>query len=124
MIYLDTNVVLWLAGAQQELSSSAVAAINTAATLLVSPLVELEIEYLYEIGRVQRQGAAVLAHLAAVLPLRRCDRSFAAVVSAACRITWTRDPFDRLITAQAAVDGDTLLTRDKIIRSNYAQARW
>ena len=32
--------------------------------------------------------------------------------------------FDRLFTAQAAIGNDILLTRDKIIRANYEQARW
>jgi PIN domain nuclease of toxin-antitoxin system len=35
---------------------------------------------------------------------------------------WTRDPFDRIIAAQAAVDATPLLTRDRIILSNYPHA--
>jgi PIN domain nuclease of toxin-antitoxin system len=46
------------------------------------------------------------------------------VVAAARKIKWTRDPSDRLITAHAALGDDTLLTRDKIIRANYALAAW
>jgi PIN domain nuclease of toxin-antitoxin system len=37
---------------------------------------------------------------------------------------WTRDPFDRLITAQAALGESTLLTKDDTIRTNYANAVW
>jgi len=124
LIYLDTNVVLWLAGAPGELSETAIQSVDTAETLLLSPMVELEIEYLYEVGRIQQPARVVLEHLRSALALRICERSFAAVVSAARALKWTRDPFDRLITAQAALGESTLLTRDKIIRANYPHARW
>ncbi len=45
-------------------------------------------------------------------------------VERARAIKWTRDPFDRLIVAQAAVNDESLLTRDKIIRANDARAIW
>jgi PIN domain nuclease of toxin-antitoxin system len=124
LIYLDTNVVLWLAGAPDQLSEHAVQTINSAETLLVSPMVELEVEYLYEVGRIQQPSSAVLGHIRGALNLRTCDRNFGAVARLACAMKWTRDPFDRLITAQAALADDTLLTRDKIIRANYASASW
>jgi PIN domain nuclease of toxin-antitoxin system len=37
---------------------------------------------------------------------------------------WTRDPFDRLITAQAASYNQVLLTKDETIRKHYANAIW
>ena len=124
MIYLDTNVVLWLAGAPDQLSPTAVETLNSAESLLLSPMVELEIEYLYEVGRIQQPAQAVLDHLRGSLNLLTCERSFGSVVAAARAMRWTRDPFDRLITAQAAIAEDPLLTRDKIIRANYAHACW
>lgn len=124
MIYLDTNVVLWLAGAPEQLSEAAVAQIDGAEHLLLSPMVELEIEYLYEVGRIQRPASEVIQHLRRFLSLRACDRSFASVITKARELKWTRDPFDRIITAQAAVADDPLLTRDKIIRANYPHAVW
>jgi PIN domain nuclease of toxin-antitoxin system len=124
VIYLDTNVVLWLAAAPDELSDTAVETLDSADALLLSPMVELEIEYLYEVGRIQQPAQAVLEHLRGSLNLRSCERSFGAVVAAARPMKWTPDPFDRLITAQAALGEDTLLTRDKIIRANYPHARW
>ncbi|MDY0002438.1 MAG: PIN domain-containing protein [Polyangia bacterium] len=124
LIYLDTNVVLWLAGAREQLSEGAVRHINEAPLLLICPMVELEIEYLHEIGRIQEPASVVLEHLRGGLNLRHCDRGFAAVAAVARTIKWTRDPFDRLITAQAMIGDDVLLTRDKIIRANYARATW
>jgi PIN domain nuclease of toxin-antitoxin system len=124
VIYLDTNVVLWLAGAPEQLSTSAKQAINSHDVLLYSPMVGLELEYLHETGRVQRPAVEVLEHLRSALNLKACERPFAAVVAAARELKWTRDPFDRLIAAQAAVGSDQLLTRDKIIRANYPHAFW
>lgn len=34
-------------------------------------------------------------------------------------MSWTRDPFARIITAQAAIENYTLITIDKIIRKHY-----
>ena len=124
LIYLDTNVVLWLAGAPDQLSETAIEAINSSEGLLLSPMVELEIEYLYEVGRIQQPAAAVLEHLRGALDLRSCQQAFASIVAVARTLKWTRDPFDRVITAQAALSEAPLLTRDKIIRANYAHAQW
>ena len=124
LIYLDTNVVLWLAGAPEQLSTRARETVDRDEPLPISPMVELEVEYLYEIGRISRPAAEVVAHLRGVVNLRDCDRAFSAVVAKARELKWTRDPFDRLITAQAALGGDPLLTRDKIIRANYPHALW
>jgi PIN domain nuclease of toxin-antitoxin system len=46
------------------------------------------------------------------------------VIDAAVQMKWTRDPFDRLITAQAAVYKNILLTKDETIRKNYLKALW
>jgi hypothetical protein len=42
----------------------------------------------------------------------------------ALHIRWTRDPFDRIICAQAACTGTRLLTKDTIIRSHFKKALW
>ena len=50
--YLDTHVVAWLyEGLVEKLSSPARQAIEDS-TLLFSPMVELELQYLHEIGRL------------------------------------------------------------------------
>ena len=42
----------------------------------------------------------------------------------ASQLSWTRDPFDRIITAQSAIDRSTLITKDKIIQKHYEYAVW
>lgn len=125
MIYLDTHVVVWLhAGAVERLSAAAVAAIEQTTDLRISPMVRLELQYLYEIGRVTQPPEPVLAGLAPRLGLRVCTTPFAAVVAAAETLGWTRDPFDRLIVAQAAVHGAALVTKDDVIARHYSAVVW
>lgn len=53
-----------------------------------------------------------------------CGIPFADVVGAATDLGWTRDPFDRLICAQALAEGQRLLTKDRHIRAHLDLARW
>ena len=66
-------------------------------------MVRLELQYLYEIGRVGQPPLPVLDALQSNLGLVVCDASFPAIVRAVESQTWTRDPFDRLIVAQASL---------------------
>ena len=83
--------------------------------LRISPAVILEIEFLREIGRVQASPDEVVIALSAALQLTVCQLSFQLVAMAACKEVWTRDPFDRVITAQARIGGGRLLSRDRRI---------
>ena len=40
------------------------------------------------------------------------------------RQSWTRDPFDRIIVAQAALRRTSLITKDAVIRADYNRALW
>ncbi|MEO8099159.1 MAG: PIN domain-containing protein [Acidobacteriota bacterium] len=64
----------------------------------------------------------IVAHLAADIGLKVCDLPFAAVARQASEETWTRDPFDRIIVAQARVANATLITRDETIQARYNRA--
>ena len=124
MIHLDTHVVVWLyAGELTRFPPGARKRLERE-ELRVSPIVALELEYLYEIGRTTDDASAVLKELARTLGLVQDEGSFAAVVAAARALTWTRDPFDRLIVGHAATAGVALLTKDRMIRRHYRQAVW
>jgi PIN domain nuclease of toxin-antitoxin system len=90
----------------------------------VSPMVELELTYLYEIGRVTEPASAPLTALRRTLGLEINDASFAEVAHAAGALSWTRDPFDRLIAAHAIVANTPLVTADETIRENLPLAIW
>jgi PIN domain nuclease of toxin-antitoxin system len=125
VIYLDTHVVAWLyIGSLERLSSTARAALEEDPEPTVSPMVLLELEYLYEIGRAKAPSAEVLASLQRTLGLRISDTPFETVAARAATENWTRDPFDRIIVAQAALDGAPLLSRDRQIAEHYAHILW
>ncbi len=125
MIYLDTNVVVWLAANEQELLSNvAKEIIESAHTLYISPMVMLELRYLQEVKRLTKQPKAIKVHLEKYLGLRVCEKDFNTVTHHALDLSWTRDPFDRIITAQASLDNNVLITKDKTILANYEYAAW
>jgi len=90
----------------------------------ISPVVELELTYLHEVGKVSEPAAAPLSALRRSVGLQVADESLEAVVAAAVRLNWTRDPFDRLIAAQAILADAPLLTADRTILEHLPQATW
>ena len=87
-------------------------------------MVVLELQYLREIGRIRHRPMRVIAALRADLGLSLSDLPFAAVAARAQTFSWTRDPFDRLIAAQAALARARLVTRDEVIRRKFRLALW
>ena len=125
MIYLDTHVAAWLHAAGADLlSEEAVRRIERADEIRISPMVRLELQYLYEVGRVTQPATLVLDALQAGLGVRVCDAPFPAVARAAESETWTRDPFDRMIVAQAALREAPLVTKDRVLHQHYDRAVW
>ncbi|MBW3602098.1 MAG: PIN domain-containing protein [Actinobacteria bacterium] len=90
----------------------------------LSPFVGLELAYLYEVGRVRSPAREVLEELVPALELVVADVPAAVVCEAALSLTWTRDPFDRLLAAQALAGGTTLVTKDEVIREHLPLAWW
>ena len=124
VIRLDTHVVVWLyIGETEQLSTAAVAAIEQH-QLVVSPMVQLELNYLHEIDRLMIGGADIIADLERRVGLRRSDAALEALVDTAASLTWTPDPFDRLIVSDALVAGTALLTKDRTIHDRTTIARW
>jgi PIN domain nuclease of toxin-antitoxin system len=93
--------------------------------LLLSPMAFLELDYLREIGRGKMGASDVLRKLEAEIGLRLCDLDFATVATAALDESWTRDPFDRIIVANAKARGFALLiSADATIQQHYPRAIW
>lgn len=124
MTYLDTHVAAWLYAGLLDRFPPPVRQVLEEGELLVSPIVGLELQYLYEIQRTTEPAATVIEALGRALGLRVCELPFAQVAAEALRQSWTRDPFDRLIAAQAAVRQAPLVTKDETIRAHYPKATW
>ena len=122
--YLDTHVAAWLfAGDVTRLSAAARGAIEED-DLLVSPAVVLELQYLYETKRVADSAELVVEDLRHRLSVRVCDLPFPDVARRALALSWTRDPFDRLIVAQAALRDAKLVTKDRALRKRCGASVW
>jgi Uncharacterized protein conserved in bacteria len=124
VIHLDTHVVAWLYAGELRRFSPAALRRLAGEELRISPMVALEMQYLHEMGRISENSGVVLADLARKLGLVQAEGDFSSVAAAAVGLGWTRDPFDRLIVAHAALNGATLLTKDRSIRRNYRHAVW
>jgi PIN domain nuclease of toxin-antitoxin system len=122
--YVDTHVLIWIAqGEEDKISTGARRALEEC-DLLVSPAAVLELELLHEIGRLRVPAAKLLALLESSVGLRVCGLPFRDIVTHALKESWTRDPFDRLIVANAKAAGASLVTKDERIRKHFARAIW
>lgn len=124
MIYLDTHVVAWLYEGEVERFSRRARDEIEANDLVICPVVLLELQYLREIKKLVEEPHVIYERLAHAIGLRTKELSFTAVVEEAILQHWTRDPFDRIIVAQATVDAAPLLTKDRSILRHYRGAFW
>lgn len=124
MIHLDTHVLVRLyLGQADELGPSARRAIEEQ-ELVVSPAAILELEFLHETGRLRPTASTVISALGQDINLRVSDLPFRTVVDHALKETGGRDPFDRLIVANAKADGAALVSKDEKIHRHYSRVIW
>ncbi len=124
MTFLDTHVVVWLFNKNLELLSPSATAHIEADELMISPMVLLEMQYLFEIKRVHLPAQQVLDAMHRLIGVSLSNTGFAGVVSQALEANWTRDPFDRLIVAHAKAADAPLISRDEHIQANYQRVIW
>lgn len=66
----------------------------------------------------------VLGFLGSTLGLTVAQIGFAPLCATAVGLTWTRDPFDRLLAAHSIAAGLPLLTKDRSLLENLDLAFW
>jgi PIN domain nuclease of toxin-antitoxin system len=124
VIHLDTHVAVWLYEGRVDRLSSTARSLLEGAQPLVSPMFRLELAFLHEIGRLTVSAPVLLDALRLDADLGVAEPSFERVAAVASTLSWTRDPFDRLIAAHALADDVWLITRDERMRQHCAVARW
>jgi PIN domain nuclease of toxin-antitoxin system len=123
--YLDTQALVWLSQGSLDDISPKVTHLIEQADLFYSPMVFFELELLYEIKRIKQSARDIQRKVEYELGVRLCDLPFATIAAAALDEKWTRDPFDRLIVANAKVNGFAwLISADESIRRHYPRAVW
>jgi PIN domain nuclease of toxin-antitoxin system len=124
LIHLDTHVVIWTASKLIARLSPAVRRLLERETLQISPMVAMELETLFEARKLKSKPDQLLQILERDHALTRSEARFESVIDAARTFAWTRDPFDRLIVANAMSDGMRLITADQTILANFTDAVW
>lgn len=119
---LDTHIAIALFdGRSLGLSTNTKRLLDHEPTL-VSPAVVFELEILHEIGRGRTGAGELMDYLAQNLGIRVATEPFADIVAEALRLAFTRDPFDRLIVAHAALLKAPLITFDEDLQRHYSRA--
>jgi PIN domain nuclease of toxin-antitoxin system len=121
---LDTNVVLWLLlGDRERVSEQATRTLEDERNdVAVSAASVWEIAVKRSLGKVEIEDgwASVLSRLGfAPMPVT------AVHAEAVERLPWHhRDPFDRLLIAQASIEGRTLVTADERLAAYGVDVLW
>ncbi|GAB6091500.1 type II toxin-antitoxin system VapC family toxin [Spirochaeta dissipatitropha] len=123
-MFLDTHAVVFLhAGKLTEFSQLGRQLLETE-PLIVSPMCVLELQYLYEIQHIRYNSHNIIQDLSSDIGLQQSGHRAMEAAHIAAGYGWTRDPFDRMISAYAQAAAERLLTRDTTIRNNCSFAVW
>jgi len=124
IVYLDTHVVVWLyAGLLDKITDAAKKAIDES-DLFVSQMARLELQYLFEIGRLKVRADTIISSLSKSIGLKISDIAFNQIIGEALKLSWTRDVFDRLLVAEAKTLKHGFVSADNHIQSNFKQTIW
>jgi PIN domain nuclease of toxin-antitoxin system len=124
LIFLDTHVAIWLYSGRLDLFKPKVLQLITDNQVCISHIARLEMKYLYEIGRINQLPDIIIAALIHEIGLVFSNNSIERIVNQAIHMDFTRDPFDRIIVADALISNSYLISKDQIIRKNYKYAIW
>ncbi|MGH8795307.1 MAG: type II toxin-antitoxin system VapC family toxin [Stackebrandtia sp.] len=112
-LLLDTHVVLWWLTGSEELPESVKHTIDTDPHVYLSSAVLWEVAIKQATGKLE--GPSDLCEQIAASGLTELPVRFAHAIEAGRLPEIHRDPFDRMLVAQAQCENLTLVTRDKKI---------
>ncbi len=124
LIFLDTHVAIWLYAGHLELFKPKVLKLINDKQVCISHMVRLEMQYLNEIGRINQKPDIITEALMKEIGLVYSDNSIERIINRAIHLDFTRDPFDRMIVADASINNSILISKDQIIRKNYINSVW
>jgi PIN domain nuclease of toxin-antitoxin system len=122
--FLDTHAAVFLWEGRADVFGSSSRELLEQATLFVSPMVRLELQLLKEVGKLKVDPDRILGSLASDAGVVATDDSLEALIPLTMPLSWTRDPFDRLLVATALLHQVPLVTRDRRIKENFPGAVW
>lgn len=113
VILLDTNALIWLLRNHPRARS-----LQKYPRLYLSPASLLEVQMLLETGRGRAMPGRSVADIAADPRWLQDEPPSGDWFHAATDLSWTRDPFDRLIVAHARVRGWKVATGDQAMATH------
>jgi PIN domain nuclease of toxin-antitoxin system len=122
MLLLDTNVFLWWRMNDAQLSSQAREAIATTSIVFVSAASVWEAAIKVALGRLTLPAPFI--HGVDHSGFRRLAISFEHAEAAAALPRHHGDPFDRMLVAQAQLEGCTLVTHDQALARYGVTTLW
>ena len=122
--HLDTHVALWMVAGDARRRLKPIEAMLRKGRLYLSPLAILELQFLFELGRLGTRVEEVVGVLFEDHGVEEAPGDLREIGRQVQGLTWTRDPFDRLIVAHAIAHGSVLLTADETILAHCPRARW
>lgn len=121
-LLLDTHIVLWWRSNDRRLSREVRRAISTGDAVLVSSASAWEVAIKSALGKLRIPGpfeAGVDDSGFTQLPI-----TFAHAAAVAVLPPHHADPFDRMLIAQAVVEGSTIVTADEQFRAYGIPVLW
>jgi PIN domain nuclease of toxin-antitoxin system len=85
----------------------------------LSPVSLLEVQYLGEAGRLEVDSSAFVAAVKQDTRFTIDDVPLLTLVEHAIAVSWTRDPFDRLLVAHSSARRTPLCTLDRELRTRH-----
>ena len=116
-VLLDTHFLLWVATGADRLRDYPW--LDQYRPWGISPVSLLEIQFLAEVGRLEVDQPGFSQALAADRRFILDEVPLVALVEKALPLSWTRDPFDRLLAAHSEARRTPLCTLDRRIRINH-----
>lgn len=125
-LLLDTHTLLWWVSDDERLSSGARSAISTAAHVVASDVSLWELTVKASVGKIQLDPSSAewFEHHTTRSRFRELPITRRHLVDLASLPLQHRDPFDRLLIAQARVENLTLVSGDSEIAKYDVRTIW
>ncbi|MFL6202622.1 MAG: type II toxin-antitoxin system VapC family toxin [Thermoanaerobaculia bacterium] len=121
-LLLDTHIFLWWRGEPSRLTAEVQSSIATADLVFVSAASAWEARIKASLGRLDLPDTVEAGVLAS--GFERLLITFSHAERAASLPPHHRDPFDRMLVAQAQAEGLTLVTHDRLLEPYEVEILW
>jgi PIN domain nuclease of toxin-antitoxin system len=117
-VLLDTHFLIWITTCDQR-KLDRFPWLDRYQPWTLSPMSLLEIRYLTERGRLQLDPVPYFEEVLHDVRFVVDDPALVALVRHAFDLSWTRDPFDRMLSAHSLARRLPLCTTDRVILANH-----